>query len=500
MFIRREIKIHYILVSFLYLIGLIDSISFFIVKKHFGLKSGGRHMKRNTFTSKIMITLILGMITGIGMIFLREGLIANNHANIWKGINNLLFADITQEANKSAIGIMFIVGQIFMRILQLVLIPLIFTSIIRAIQHIEETRVLNKLAKKTFGNFIVILSLSILVAVGVGFTVYNLGWFQIANLDSIEIAQGVTNATNPLMIILNAFNNNVVATLGNNGNIIAVVVLALVVGVIIQILGDQIQVIKKLVDEIYLITMKLLDFVILKLGPVAIYCLLVRTLASYGTDYLRPALIYMVVTVVTLLFTVLVVFPTYIYIKTGLNPFAFIKKMYKVGIFGFSTSSSAATLPLAQETIINDLGVDSSVASFVVPLASTINMTGTAIMQIIATLFIASVAGYQVGVLELISIVLLTVVGSISTPAAPGSGAILLFTIISGMGYVNQPALAAYSFILAINRPVEMLVTAVNVIDDGVSAVCVSKEMDALDLEIYNSETSTSNELVIENN
>ena len=452
-------------------------------------------MKKNNFTRKIMITLGLGLVTGLGMIFLRETLIGKGFESIWMQIDKLLFADISLEANQSAIGIMFIIGQIFMRLLQLVLIPLIFTSIIRAIQHIEETRLLNELARKSFINFMSILGISIGIAVVAGYSAYSMGLFQLANVENIEIAQGVVNTSNPLMIILNAFNNNALGTLSSNGNIMAVVVLALIMGVIMQSLGEQVATLKKIVDEVYLITMKLLDFVILKFGPIAIYSLLVRTLASYGVDYLQPALVYILLTTATLLFLVVIVFPIYITMKTGLNPIIFIKKMYKVGIFGFSTSSSAATLPLAQNTIIDDLGVDEGVASFIVPLASTINMTGTAVMQIIATLFVASVAGYQVGVIEVVSIVLLTIIGSISTPAAPGSGAILLFTILTGMGYTNPLALAAYSFILAINRPVEMLVTAVNVIDDGVSAVCVAHDLGMMNQEVYDNVPAKTPEL-----
>lgn len=442
-------------------------------------------MKKNNFTRRIIWTLVLGLGVGLGFIFLRETLIGNGNASLWKQINDLLFADILQPANTTAIGIFYIIGQIFMRLLQLVLVPLIFTSIVRSIQQIQETRVLNKLAKKGFGNFMQLLAIAIVLASVTGFTAYKLGVFQIANLGAIGITEGVVNQTNPLSMLLNAFNNNALGTLSSNSNIIAVVVLALIVGVMAQQLGEKMEVLPKLIDEIYLLSMKLLDVVITKFGPIAIFCLLVRTLASYGTDYLQPALIYMILTSLTLLVLGFVLFPLFIAIKTGLSPIPFIKKMYKVAVFGFSTSSSAATLPLTQETVMNELGVDEAVASFIVPLASTINMTGTAVMQIIATLFVASVAGYHVGIVELVSIILLTIIGSISTPAAPGSGAILLFTILTGMGYTNQYALAAYSFILAINRPVEMLVTAINVVDDGVSAVCVAHDLEELNLKTY---------------
>lgn len=452
--------------------------------------------KNNNFTRKIMMTLLLGLGSGVFVILIRESLVGNGLDNIWGMINNFLFADITAVGNEKSIGLFFIIGQIFLRLLQMLLVPLIFTSIIRAIQHIKDTSLLNKLAKKGFLNFIFLLSISLALATVVGMSVYHLGWFNLSNLNAIEVVENTANNANPLLIVLNAFSSNILATFTNNGNIIAVVMLALIIGVFMQRLNGHVETLVKVNEEVYTITMKILETVITKFGPIAIYCLLVRTFAAYGINYLRPALVYMIIMVISLLILMYLIFPLIVYVKTGLNPVIFIKKINKVAAFGFSTSSSAATMPLAQETIIKELGVSDSVASFITPLASTLNMTGTAVMQVVATIFIASVAGYEIGVMQIISILALTVVGSISTPAAPGAGAILLFTIISGMGYTSPEALAAYSFILAINRPVEMLVTAVNVIDDCVSAVCVASDLEELDEEVYNTQAVISREVV----
>ena len=452
--------------------------------------------RKQNFTRTIMTTLCLGLVSGIFIIFIREALTKNNLGHIYSMINNFLFADITTAGHEKSIGLFFIIGQIFLRSLQMLLIPLIFTSIIRAIENIKDTALLNKLAKKGFLNFISLLTIALILATLSGMFAYSMGWFRLSNLESITLVEQSAQLSNPLLIVLNAFSFNIFQTFSNNGNIIAVVTLAIIFGIMMQQLDGKVETLVKINNEVYTITMKLLEIIITKFGPFAIYCLLVRTFAAYGIDYLRPALIYMLVTVTTLLILMYVIFPSIVYIKTGLSPLIFISKIHKVAAFGFSTSSSAATLPLAQETIINDLGVSESVASFITPLASTLNMTGTAIMQVIATLFIASVAGYEVTLIHMVSILALTIVGSISTPAAPGAGAILLFTIISGMGYTSPEALAAYSFILAINRPVEMLVTAVNVVDDMVSSVCVAHDMDELNETIYNRQEKTNRKVV----
>ena len=214
--------------------------------------------------------------------------------------------------------------------------------------------------------------------------------------------------------------------------------------------------------------------------------LLCRTFATYGINYLKPAFTYFVVCVILLLIYLFVGYPIILGVGCKLNPVIFIKKIFKVIVFGFSTSSSAATLPLNLDTTTKDLGVDHQIASFVLPLGMTINMDGTAIMQVIATLFIAGCGGYNVSVFQLVVIMVLALIASAGTPAAPGAGAVILFTILSGVGFTGDQALIAYSLILAINRPIEMLVTSLNCVGDSVASIAVAKSEGKLDTEVYN--------------
>ena len=205
---------------------------------------------------------------------------------------------------------------------------------------------------------------------------------------------------------------------------------------------------------------------------------------------MKPALAYVVTVVLTLLFFLVFGYALFILIATRLNPMPFVKKISKVAMFGFSTSSSAATLPLNTKTTTEELGVNKEIASFILPLGMTINMNGTAIMQVIAAIFIASSAGYEVTFGSISLIAILALIASIGTPAAPGAGAVILFTVLSGMGYQNDAALLAYSLILAINRPVEMLVTALNVVGDSATAVVVAKSENSLDEKAYYTEVN----------
>ena len=228
-----------------------------------------------------------------------------------------------------------------------------------------------------------------------------------------------------------------------------------------------------------------LNFVVDKFGPVAVFMLLTRTFATYGIDYLKPAAAYVLLTVSVLLVYLFIGYPLYIFLAARLNPFTFIRKILGVIVFGFSTSSSAATLPLNTETNTRDMGVDSQIASFVLPLGMTINMDGTAIMQVVAALFLAGVGRYEVTVVNLIVIMVLALIASIGTPAAPGAGAVILFTILSGMGFTGEAAMMGYALILAINRPIEMLVTSLNCVGDSVAAIVVAKSEGKLDENVY---------------
>ena len=271
--------------------------------------------------------------------------------------------------------------------------------------------------------------------------------------------------------------------------------MAVVLGLCINSLGDKIKVLKTLLEEVNSIITVFLSFIITKFGPAAIFVLITRTFAIYGVDNLKPALVYVVTTVLALL--VFLVFGYAIFIAVGarLNPMMFVKKIGKVALFGFSTSSSAATLPLNTKTTTEELGVSEDISSFVLPLGMTINMNGTAIMQVIAAIFIATSAGYEVTVGNIVVISLLALIASVGTPAAPGAGAVILFTVLTGMGYNNDAAILAYSLILAINRPIEMLVTSLNVVGDAATCVVVAKSEGMLDEKAYYSETFVDEEV-----
>ncbi|MFQ9248669.1 MAG: dicarboxylate/amino acid:cation symporter [Clostridium paraputrificum] len=341
-----------------------------------------------------------------------------------------------------------------------------------------------RISYKTILGFLVTSLFALILAGIFGFAANKMGLFNVS-IDNLT-SQAGSAGSNPLLVIVKAIPNNIAATFSQNGSILAVVFLAVVTGLCINHLGDQIQVLKKLLEDVNNIITVFLSFIITKFGPIAIFVLITRTFAIYGVDHLKPALAYVITTVLALLLFLTLGYAIFVALAAKLNPITFVKKISKVALFGFSTSSSAATLPLNTKTTVEELGVSDEIASFTLPLGMTINMNGTAIMQIIAAIFIASSAGYEVTIGNIIVIGLLALIASIGTPAAPGAGAIILFTVLTGMGYNNDAALLAYSLILAINRPVEMLVTSLNVVGDSATAVVVAKSEGMLDEDKYN--------------
>ena len=445
-------------------------------------------MSKVNDSNKLAIQMLIAMVSGIlaGLLFMaaREYLGTDNV--LWCKINNLLFQDITVSGAERAMGLFYLGGQLFIRALQLIIVPMVFCSVVMAISEISEASTLGRVSAKTIGWFMMTSTIALVTAGAVAMTFYKSGLFNV-HIEGVAASAGSTGS-NPLLVILNIIPSNIGATLSVNNAVLGVVFISVVVGLGMNKLGlGKESVIYRLCEEVSKIVVTFLGFAVTKFGPVAIFMLLCRTFATYGIDYLKPALAYCMLTVSILLAYLFIGYPLYISLICKLNPYVFIRKIFKVIVFGFSTSSSAATLPLNLDTATKELGVDRQIASFVLPLGMTINMDGTAIMQVVATLFIAGCGGYDVSIFQLIIIMVLALIASMGTPAAPGAGAVILFTILSGVGFTGEQALIAYTLILAINRPIEMLVTSLNCVGDSLSAIAVGISEGKLDKEIYNS-------------
>lgn len=442
-----------------------------------------KHINSNKLALRMMVAMVAGILVGLLFMVFRE--YAGSDSILWQNINNLLFQDITIPGGERALGLFYSGGQLFIRALQLIIVPMVFSSIVLAISEISEASTLGRVSAKTMGWFMLTSGIALVLASIFGMVFFKAGVFS-ATIEGISISSGTTGS-NPLNVILNIIPSNIISTFSVNNAVLGIVFIAVVVGLGMNKLDlGKDSTIYRFCDESNRIIVVFLNYIVTKFGPCAIFMLLCRTFATYGIDYLKPALVYFVICTILLLTYLFVGYPCILAFICKMNPVVFIRKIFGVIVFGFSTSSSAATLPMNLDVSTKDLGVDSEIASFVLPLGMTINMDGTAIMQVIATLFIAGCGGYDVTVFQLGIIMVLALIASMGTPAAPGAGAVILFTILSGVGFTGDQALIAYSLILAINRPIEMIVTALNCVGDSVAAIAVAKSEGKLNEKTYN--------------
>ena len=348
----------------------------------------------NSLAINMAIALIIGLITGTGFLLLRENLISNGNVELWQTINRILFQDISAEGANDAIGIFYILGQLFVNSLQLVIVPMVFTSIALAMCRITDTKKLGRISYKTILGFLSTSVFALILAGIFGMTAQKFGLFNVSIGNSLTSQTGSTGS-NPLLVFVQTIPNNIASVFTQNGRILSIVFLAVVTGLCLNKLEDKIQVLKKLLEELNDIITLFLSFVITKFGPTAIFVLITRTFAIYGVEHLKPALAYVVTVVTALLIFLVFGYALFILVAARLNPFVFVKKISKVALFGFSTSSSASSLPLNTKTTVEELGVSEEIASFTLPLGMTLNMNGTAIMHVIAAIFLALRLSYK---------------------------------------------------------------------------------------------------------
>lgn len=439
-----------------------------------------------TVVKKMMIALVGGLIVGIAFLMLREHLMSSGNEAAWAWINKILFQDITVEEGVGAVGIFYIVGQIFMRGLQLAIVPLVLVSLSLAMCSISNSTKLGRIAGRTLAGFFGFYVCGAFLGCVVAYAVKSLGFFNVT-LPSEAVTEAATiDAFNPLAVIVNAVPSNITGAFSTNNSILAVVVVAIIIGLCMNQLGEKADPLKKVFESANEVIQMYLTFLINKVGPVAIFCLISRTFAIYGVEYLAPAAAYVVSAMLTLFALVVTLYPLGIWITNKQNPIKFLKKIAKVGVFGFSTNSSAACLPLNTRTCIDELGCSEEVTSFVLPTGMTINMNGTTVMHMFAVTFIATCAGFDVTPANMAVMAFLSICAAAGTPAIPIAGTTMIFTVLSGMGWTTDLCMIGYALVVAINRPVEMALLPLNVIGDAAVNVIVNAKEKELDVEKYN--------------
>lgn len=445
-----------------------------------------KEKKRGSIVKRMIIAVIAGFVVGFLCLILREFLNGNGNEGVWNIIDAIFFQDITTTDGFEGLGILYIVGQLFMRGLQMAIVPLVLTSLSLAMCSLANPERLGKIAGKTFITYICFYVVAAALAGAAAYFVKSMGWFNV-NLPNEMATEAVTmEGYNPLTAIITAVPSNIFSAFTSNNEILAVVVVAIILGLCMTFLGEKTDPLKKVLENLNDIIQMFLNFLIDKVGPVAIFCMICRTLAVYGVEYIRPTLVWMITTIIVSLVLVSTIYPIGIFLTTRLNPIPFLKKSFKIGLFAAATNSSAATLPLNTKTCINELGCTEEISSFVLPTGMTINMNGTTAMHMIAITFIATAAGIDITLSTLVVAAFLSICTAMGCPAIPVAGTTMVYVIMSGLGMTSELCMIGYSLVLAMNYLPGMAVITLNVIGDAATNVIVNFKEGVLNKDIYN--------------
>jgi Na+/H+-dicarboxylate symporter len=373
-------------------------------------------------------------------------------------------------------GLFLVVGKLFVNALKMMVVPLVLFSLICGVCGIGDIRLLGRIGTKAF--VLYILTTAIAIATGI-LLAAGLGIGEGMNAVTETVFTGKDSP--PLSeVLINIVPSNPISAMAT-GEMLAIIFFAILCGVGMLMVGKKAQPVVEFVELLNEVMMKMVT-IIMALAPYAVFCLLAKAIGSLGLDLLVKLVGYVAVLISVLLFHLFVTLQVILKIFSGLSSMSFLKKMRNVQIFAFSTSSSNATIPVTLRTVTERLGVKNSVASFTVPFGATINMDGTAIMQGVATVFIANVYGVDLGFGGYLTVILMSVLASIGTAGVPGVGLIMLSMVFAQVGLPIE----GIGLILGVDRLLDMIRTAVNVSGDAVVSVIVAKSEGQLDLDIYN--------------
>ena len=372
----------------------------------------------------------------------------------------------------------FVLGStIFINLLKMLIVPLIFFSLVSGISSLNNLSSLGKITSKTIALYLATTAIAVSLSLFIG-TIFKPGSGYSSSIsvapDSLPQSQGVFET------IVNIFPSNILDAMANN-EMLAVVFFSILFGLALSKTNHLTDNLSNSFEKLNTVFMQLVITVI-SFAPIGVFCLIGKFVIVDGLDVFQEAFKYVVLLIAVLIIHAFVTYSLILKLFTTISIKRFFIKMKDVAIFAFSTSSSAATIPVTLKTVQDELGVNKNVASFVVPVGATINMDGTAIMQGMATVFIAQMSGIDLTLIQYVQVVLLAVVASIGAAAVPSAGTITLVLILQQFGL----PLEAIGIILAVDRILDMLRTSVNVTGDAAVSCIVAESEGMLDKNIFN--------------
>lgn len=410
-------------------------------------------------TTKIFIALILGAMFGI----LLHYVVPSSHIK----------DDILVE------GVLYIIGQGFIRLMKMLVVPLVFCSIVCGSMAIGDTKKLGTVGVRALIFYMATTSLAICVALAMG-NLLNPG----VGLDMSALTANATEmqtmeATSMTSTILNIIPDNPIGALAT-GNMLQIIVFALIIGIILAKLGEKTETVANFFSQFNDIMMEM-TMMVMGLAPLGVFCLISRTFAGIGFSAFLPLAKYMLSVLLALFVQCFLVYLSLLKVFTGLNPFKFIKNFFPVMAFAFSTATSNATIPMSIDTLAAKMGVSKRISSFTVPLGATINMDGTAIMQGVAVVFAAQAFGITLTPADYVTVIGTATLASIGTAGIPSVGLVTLTMVFNAVGLPVE----AIGLIMGIDRILDMTRTAVNITGDAVCTTIVAHQNNALDRKVF---------------
>jgi Na+/H+-dicarboxylate symporter len=416
---------------------------------------GGAFDHANGLTTRILIGLVSGLAFGVFLNFV--------------GGSGTAVRDLVD-------GTLHVGGSIFIASLKLLMVPLVLVSLICGTTAMDDVSRLGRVGARTLGLYLVTTAIAITLAIAAAVIVEPGAGFGVpmAMPDFEPQAQQTLTQT-----LIEIFPTNPIKAMAE-GRMLQIIVFAVLFGIALNLSGAAGRRLKEVFEDLNDVILRLVALLML-IAPIGVFCLVARVFADQGLDALAKLASYFVLVLAVLAVHMLLTYPLMLKVFGGLDPLVFFKKLRAPITVAFSTSSSAATLPVTLRNTEERLGVDNSIASFTIPLGATVNMDGTAIMQGVATVFIAQVYAIDIGLSGYLSVVLTATLASIGTAGVPGVGLVMLAMVLR---QVNLPV-EAIGLIIGIDRILDMARTAVNITGDAAVSCIVAKHEGQLDMEIF---------------
>lgn len=415
-------------------------------------------------TNRIILAMILGMLTGLALQY-------------------LLPATMFIQTYITG-GLFHVVGKLFIASLKMLVVPLVFVSLVCGTCSLRDTTKLGRLGAKALVLYLVTTVIAVTLALTC--TVF-VGPGEGSNLQtSAYIPQEAPQFKD---MLINLFPSNPIKAMAE-GNMLQIIIFAILFGIAVALAGDPGARVARLFNDVNGVIMELI-IILMNLAPYGVFCLMAKLFATVGFDTIRNVVGYFLLVLFVLALHITVAYPIMLKFMADLKPSIFFRKMRPVMLFAFSTASSNATLPVTLETATQHLGVKNTIASFTIPLGATINMDGTAIMQGVATVFIAQAYNVDLSLAQYLSVIIIATLASIGTAAVPSAGLIMLAMVLQQVGLPVE----GITLIIGVDRLLDMARTAVNVTGDCTIACIVARSEGQFDQSVFSNPAAGQSEL-----